>query len=329
MIGSQALSAVGSGFVPGPGREPGSVNGGGAVAGSAARSTPKDRRESPPDRRESKAETRKRLLTAAVLESGSATAQDLANRFGVSLVTIHRDLDELERRGVVRKFHGGVSAQPSGVFESQMPYRLASMTAEKAAIARVALEHVEPGMSILLDDSTSVLAMIDGLPDRAPLHVATTFVAGLRRLSELAGDHDLTLIGLGGRYDVAHDSFVGVQTNQQVAGIHVDAVFLSTSAVSATDMYHQEEQVASLKREMLRSASKRYLLVDHTKLNRKALLKIAALTDLDLIITDDAADPAILAAWSAAGIAHQIAPSAAAEPTGASSGSAADQLRRP
>ena len=255
----------------------------------------------------SKAENRKRAITETVLAAGSATAQDLANRFGVSLVTIHRDLDELERRGVVRKFHGGVSAQPSGVFESQMSYRLASMTAEKAAIAQVALRYVQPGMSILLDDSTTVLTMIEGLSDRAPLHVATTFVTGLRRLSELAGDHDLTLIGLGGRYDVAHDSFVGVQTNQQVQGIHVDAVFLSTSAVSATDMFHQEEQVASLKREMLNSASKRYLLIDHTKLNRLALLKIAALSELDLIITDDGADPAVLAAWAAAGIAYEIA----------------------
>ena len=255
----------------------------------------------------SKAESRKRAITEAVLAAGSATAQDLATRFDVSLVTIHRDLDELERRGVVRKFHGGVSAQPSGVFESQMPYRLASMTAEKAAIAQVALQYVQPGMSILLDDSTTVLAMIEGLPDRAPLHVATTFVTGLRRLSELAGDHDLTLIGLGGRYDVAHDSFVGVQTTQQVQGIHVDAVFLSTSAVSTTDMFHQEEQVAALKREMLNSAGRRYLLIDHTKLNRLALLKIAALSELDLIITDDGADPAVLASWAAAGIAYEIA----------------------
>ena len=58
---------------------------------------------------------------------------------------------------------------------------------------------------------------------------------------------------------------------------------------------------------MLNSASKRYLLIDHTKLNRLALLKIAALTELDLIITDDGADPAVLAAWAAAGIAYEIA----------------------
>jgi DeoR/GlpR family transcriptional regulator of sugar metabolism len=257
--------------------------------------------------RERKTETRKRLITEAVLDSGSATAQDLANRFGVSIVTIHRDLDELERRGVVRKFHGGVTAQPSGIFESQMSYRLTTMAAEKTAIAETALQHVHPGMSILLDDSTTVLRMIEGLPELAPLHVATTFVAGLRQLSELTHDHNLTVIGIGGRYDVAHDSFVGVQTNEQVRGIHVDAVFMSTSAVSATDMFHQEEQIVALKREMLNSATKKYLLVDHTKLGRLALLKIAALTELDLIITDAGADPEILAAWSAAGIEYAVA----------------------
>jgi DeoR/GlpR family transcriptional regulator of sugar metabolism len=256
---------------------------------------------------ERKTETRKRLITQAVLDSGSATAQDLATRFGVSIVTIHRDLDELERRGVVRKFHGGVTAQPSGIFESQMSYRLATMTAEKSAIATAALKHVEPGMSILLDDSTTVLHMIEGLPERTPLHVATTFVAGLRRLSELTHDHDLTVIGIGGRYDVAHDSFVGVQTNEQVRGLHVDAVFMSTSAVSVSDMFHQEEQIVALKREMLNSATKRYLLVDHTKLNRLALLKIASLRELDLIITDANADPAVLSAWSAAGVDYEVA----------------------
>lgn len=303
MISRRSLAVVDPGSAPDPGPGSGTVPAGGGVT------SPHPSRPAAESSRRtgSKAENRKRAITETVLAAGSATAQDLANQFGVSLVTIHRDLDELERRGVVRKFHGGVSAQPSGVFESQMSYRLASMTAEKAAIAQVALRYVQPGMSILLDDSTTVLTMIEGLADRAPLHVATTFVTGLRRLSELAGDHDLTLIGLGGRYDVAHDSFVGVQTNQQVQGIHVDAVFLSTSAVSATDMFHQEEQVASLKREMLNSASKRYLLIDHTKLNRLALLKIAALTELDLIITDDGADPAVLAAWAAAGIAYEIA----------------------
>ena len=265
------------------------------------------RQDGPKATAETRTEERRRRIADLVLSSGSATAQELSSQFGVSIVTIHRDLDELERRGVVRKFHGGVTAQPSGIFESQMSYRLANRVAEKQAIAQAALAYVKPGMSILLDDSTTVLQMIDGLADRAPLYVATTFMAGLQRLGELSQENDLTVIGLGGRYDVAHDSFLGVNTREQVEGLHMDAVFMSTSAVSRTDVFHQEEHVASLKRAMINSATEKYLLVDHTKLDRVALLKIASLDEMTLIITDSAADPEILAGWDEAGITYELA----------------------
>jgi len=257
--------------------------------------------------RERKTETRQRLITDSVLARGSCSAQELATEFGVSIMTIHRDLDQLERRGIVRKFHGGVTALPSGVFESQLSYRMMSRAPEKTAIAEVALRHVEPGMSVMLDDSTTILHMIPGLAERTPLHVATTFLAGLRRLADIAADSDLTVIALGGVYDLPHDSFVGMQCIEQIAGIRADALFMSTSAVSTTEAFHQEERIVALKRAMLRAATKRYLLVDHTKLGRVALHRIAPLVDFDLVITDVGVDPALLEAWDAAGVRYEVA----------------------
>ena len=257
--------------------------------------------------RERKTEARQRLITERVVSQGSCTAAELAAEFGVSIMTVHRDLDELERRAIVRKFHGGVTAQPSGVFEAQLSYRMMSKAQEKSAIAQVALRYVEPGMSVMLDDSTSILHMIPGLAERSPLHVATTFLAGLRRLADIAADSDLTIIGLGGVYDLPHDSFVGMQCLEQIAGIRADALFMSTSSISATDSFHQEERIVALKRAMVYAATKRYLLVDHTKLGRVALHKIVPLDEFDLIITDAAADPSLLAAWDASGIRYQVA----------------------
>jgi DeoR/GlpR family transcriptional regulator of sugar metabolism len=257
--------------------------------------------------RERKTEARQRLITDSVVARGSCSAQELAAEFGVSIMTIHRDLDQLERRGIVRKFHGGVTAQPSGVFESQLSYRMMSKAPEKMAIAQAALRYVEPGMSVMLDDSTTILHMIPGLAERTPLHVATTFLAGLRRLADIAADADLTVIGLGGVYDLPHDSFVGMQCIEQIAGIRADALFMSTSAVSAAEAFHQEERIVALKRAMVNAATKRYLLVDHTKLNRVALHRIAPLVDFDLIITDAGVDPELLAAWDASGVRYEVA----------------------
>ena len=122
--------------------------------------------------RERKTEIRQRQIADRVVEQGSCSPQELAAEFGVSIMTIHRDLEQLERRGIVRRFHGGVTAQPSGVFESQMSYRMMTRTKEKSAIAAAALRHVEPGMSLLLDDSTTVMHMIKGLANAAAAHRA-------------------------------------------------------------------------------------------------------------------------------------------------------------
>ena len=264
---------------------------------SPSTSTPKERTK----------ESRQRRITERVVSQGSCSPQELANEFGVSLMTIHRDLDNLERRGIVRKFHGGVTAQPSGVFESQLSYRMMTRSEEKRAIAQAALRYVDPGMSLLLDDSTTTLHMVPGFAERGPLHVATTFLEGLRRLADIAADSDLTIIGLGGLYDLPHDSFVGMQCIEQIQGIRADALFISTSAISMTHAFHQEERIVALKRAMLQAATKRYLLVDHTKLDRVALHQIAPLDEFDLIITDAAADPAVLAAWDTAGIPYEVA----------------------
>ena len=257
--------------------------------------------------RERKSEARQRLIIERVVAQGSCTAQELATEFNVSIMTIHRDLDELQRRGIVRKFHGGVTAQPSGVFEARMSHRMTARTAEKMAIARAALKYVEPGMSVILDDSTTILHMIPGLAEVSPLYVATTFLAGMRKLTELVDDSNLRIIGIGGRYDPLHDSFVGSQAVDQINSIRADALFMSTSAISNSDAFHQEEHIMSLKRAMVGAANKRYLLADNTKLGKVALHRIVPLAEFDLIITDADADPTILREWDSAGINYEIA----------------------
>ncbi|MGW2635434.1 DeoR/GlpR family DNA-binding transcription regulator [Streptomyces sp. NPDC001348] len=236
---------------------------------------------------------RQAAMAELVLADGSATAADLAERFGVSLMTIHRDLDELERQGVVRKFRGGVTAQPSGVFESNVQYRLKTMRAQKAAIAERALRSVEPGMAVLLDDSTTALELARRLrlADITPLTVVTNFLEAINLLADRRG---IRLMALGGDYDPLHSSFLGVSCVEAVQQLRVDVCFASTSAVHGGHAYHQEQHIVSVKRAMLDSAARNVLLVDHTKLGRVALHRVAPLTRFDLLLVDDGASPEAL-----------------------------------
>ncbi|TWD80083.1 DeoR family transcriptional regulator [Kribbella amoyensis] len=219
-----------------------------------------------------------------VVQHGSVSANDLVEAFGVSVMTVHRDLDELERRGVVRKYRGGVTAQPTSVFESNVAYRMTAAHAEKAAIARHARAMIEPGMSVMLDDSTSALALVDLLEDITPLTVATNF---LPAISKLAGYRDVTLLALGGIYSATHDSFGGMPCAEAVQALHTDLLFCSVSAVSPTHAFHQEQEIVLVKQAMLRSAATKVLLVDHGKLQRTALHRLAPLTDFDAVVVDE------------------------------------------
>jgi DeoR/GlpR family transcriptional regulator of sugar metabolism len=247
---------------------------------------------------------RQQLIADHVVSHRSATISELADLCQVSEMTIYRDLDELQRQGIVRKFRGGVTAQPSGVFESNVAYRLATMRSEKDAIARQARELVEPGMSLILDDATTTLALARLLADVTPLTIATNYLETMKLVS---GYRDVHLIALGGDYDRTHDSFIGMPCVDAVEALRVDAAFLSVSAVSGGYAHHQEQHIVAVKRAMLRSARRRYLLVDHSKLGRDALYRLAPLADFDLVIVDDAASTQSLNELKEHGIAHEIA----------------------
>jgi len=257
--------------------------------------------------RPKKSDARRTMIADRIITEGSCSAQELANEFNVSIMTIHRDLDELQRRGIVRKFHGGATAQPSSVFESRMSFRIDVQPAKKNVIARHALSFVHSGMSILLDDSTSAMHMIPGLAERAPLHVSTTFLAGLGQLAELQDSSDLIVIAIGGLYDPMHDSFVGSQALAQIANMRWDALFMSTSAVDGQSIFHQEDRIAGIKKGMMDSSKKKYLLVDNTKIGKVAIHKLASLNEFDLVITDEDADPRILDQWSSNGVRFVVA----------------------
>ena len=237
-------------------------------------------------------------------ERGVMSPGELAQHFGVSVMTIHRDLNELQRRGIIVKSHGGVTPQPAGTFESTLAFREGHMVEAKQAIAAAAAELVPSGGSVLLDDSTTAAQLVPHLLERVPLTVATNFLPNLR---PLAGADGVSLIALGGDHDPVSDSFTGMVALRDIAAVRVDTVFLSAAGVAGGGAWHADPQIVAVKQAMLASAEQAYLLVDHTKLGRNALHEIAELTEFAGVITDSDVPADALAELHALGVEVTVA----------------------
>ncbi|MEU7900675.1 hypothetical protein AB0B45_48590 [Nonomuraea sp. NPDC049152] len=106
-------------------------------------------------------------------------------------------------------------------------------------------------------------------------------VEGVRR-----ADRGVQLSALGGQYHATHDSFLGVAYVDVVEAMSTDLVVVSTSAISDRYAFHEEQEIVLVKRAMMGAAARRILAVDHTKLERVALHRVAPLDDFDVIVVD-------------------------------------------
>jgi len=229
---------------------------------------------------------RRDAIARLVIEHGTISVAQHAQMLGVSGMTIHRDLNELAAEGEIRRTRGGASAEPSAVFESSARYRMTRQAPAKEAIARAALAHIKPGMSLMLDASTTVLTLARMLDSIGPTTVITNFLETIKAVSN---SRDTQLVALGGQYDRNYDAFIGVQCLSSIQGVRADLGFISISAVSGGMAYHQEEQMVQLAQAMLQSSERVILLVDSSKLGRIALNTVFPLSEVDLLITDSEA----------------------------------------
>lgn len=238
----------------------------------------------PNDSRHARQLVRRQQIAETVMAEGSMRIEDLTERFGISLMTAHRDVDELVSRGLFRKSRGIVSAAPTSLIEASDLYRVTRQSEEKKLIAEAAMQFVEPGQAIFFDDSTTVLQMVPHLPGKGPLTVITN---SLILMNEVRDMKDVTLLGLGGQLYNWCNAFVGGMTIHEIRRLRADVAFISIAAITDDLLFHQSPEMVETKRAMLDCAARRILLADHTKFERRALHNFGALSDFDVVIVDE------------------------------------------
>ena len=250
-----------------------------------------------------KAPDRHEEIASYVIEKGEVRIDTLIAEFGVSRMTIHRAIDRLAQKGVLRKLHGAVSAQPSGIYESLFRYRQTVATRQKAALARAALAHISPGQIVMLDDSTTAAALAPLLEEVAPLTVVTNSVEAVAALKDRDG---VDVICAGGQYHRPYNAYLGHLCLAAIHALRANLFLCSASAIDGTTAFIQDQQVVGIKQAMMASSSRRILMADHTKFGKGALHVFESLSAFDLVLVDDKVEPDTLRRLKEAHIPLQI-----------------------
>ena len=233
------------------------------------------------------AETRRLRIAEALRNTGSVTVAEVERSFGVSPMTARRDLDELARRGVLRRTHGGAVLPTTSAHEDSFARRLNAATDAKRRLAEAAVALLSPGETVFLDSSTTSYFLARRVMETG---ISTTLLTNSLPVMELVfneGGPNVELIGVGGTLRRLTRSFVGPFAVRTIQGHFADRLFLSVKGLTETGMMTDADALeAEVKRTMIAQASDAILLVDQSKMLVRGLSVVASVSELSSVLAD-------------------------------------------
>lgn len=252
------------------------------LSGSAKRGRPSKRQ---PKGQNLLAEPRRMKILEWLQEEGSARVRDLSEAFGVSEATVRQDLERLDLDGYITREHGGAYLKSMPQQVQSMSLQHVSNMEQKRRIGREAARHVANSETVIIDSGTTTTELAGQLVKHQNLNVITN---AINIALMLGGIPSFSLHVSGGQFKAPTLSLTGEKCGDFFQGIFAEKLFLATAAISfeagltfpsMADLY--------VKRAMIASASKVYLLADSTKIGRTSFSSLGPVDVIQALITDD------------------------------------------
>jgi DeoR/GlpR family transcriptional regulator of sugar metabolism len=232
-------------------------------------------------------DARRLAILEAIKESKLVRVSELSRQFGVSEVSIRRDLVKLGEYGLLRRVHGGAvtAAEATDHFYDE---KRGLREAEKQRIGKVAAALIKPGERVILDSGTTVLEIAREIAHTpALLDHLTVITASFPVFRELSAARSIHLVVLGGIYLPEFQTLVGPYTLAPLRDLHVDKLFLGADGLSfGSGVTTANVLEAEVSRAMIRAAQEVVVVADSSKVDAVGFATIMPLTGAHHLITD-------------------------------------------
>ncbi len=232
------------------------------------------------------AERQKKILEYLRLRP-SVSVIELSAEFGVSTVTIRKDLNRLKELGEIERTHGGAMSISKSSYEPAEDAKEEVNRENKLSIAAKAVELVEPGSTIILDAGSTTLELAKLLIDRAIPDV--TVITHALNIANVFRDNDVYhLVMIGGQYRRGIMSFVGPYAVRMLEELHADKAFIGINGYTIEEgMTTPSPYEGEMKRTIINRCRECFLTADSRKYGTVYMSKVGDLAELDGIITDE------------------------------------------
>ena len=249
---------------------------------------------------------RQSQLIDSVKQMGAVSIEQLADRFGVTLQTVRRDVQRLAEAGLLARFHGGVRMPGSTTENIAYRQRQALHADSKARIARAVAERIPNGCSLLMNIGTTTEAVAHELLHHQELRVITN---NLHIASILSANRSCEVIVAGGLVRTADQGIVGEATVDFIRQFKVDIGIIGVSSIESDGTLRDYDfREVKVTQTIMGHSREVWMAADHTKFNRPAMVELGNLNDLDVFFTDQPPPDAFAERMTQAGVQCVVAP---------------------
>lgn len=244
--------------------------------------------------------TRHQKIEALLQSQGGCSVEALARECGVSDMTIRRDLAALARHGKILRTHGGAMPGQKVLFEFEFLTRTKVNEGAKRQIAARAAALIPEGSVVAMDSGTTTLALACELRSRRNLTVITTSLPIAATLQAAEG---VRVLLLGGFVRKDAPDLGGAMTEANLETIHADLAFIGADGIDLEGkIYNDNPEVARMLSKMAAAAARVYVVSDHSKIGRKAMVRFGEVSRWEGLIVDSGLSAPDRAALKKAGV---------------------------